>query len=122
MNLNEEQRRKVNRFILLKVGWTRISPDPDMMQYTAQCPDGKWGLVPDYTRSLDACHEALTWLSQNHMDAEQWEAFGHRVEEIHPTATLTTNSGVDYYDFANLLCSPSESIAVALFLTLGGEL
>lgn len=132
MNLNEEQRRKVNQFIAEKRGWTNIHAfnkhkeggtqnyrDGDLVGYFNGVTKRH---IPDYTRSLDACHESLTWLSQNFMDAEQWEAFGHKVEEMHPTATLTTNSGVDYYDFATLLCTPSDQIAVALFLTLGGEL
>jgi hypothetical protein len=69
MNLTEEQRRKINQFIAEKRGWK--SPDhPDTKAQTDgwSMPE-KWWLdptgelqfrhnIPDYTRSLDACHEA----------------------------------------------------------------
>lgn len=134
MNLTHEQRDKINAFIAEKCGWT-FNPPIIMREFSeaeksaaSACwtapGNSPWHTqqLPDYCASLDACHEALIWLRDNHMDADQWEAFGHKVELIHPTATLSCGKLIDYHDFATLLCTPSDQIALALFQTLGGEL
>lgn len=49
---------QINKTIARHLGWTHISNDPDMVQYTARRPDGKWELIPRYTSDLNAMHEA----------------------------------------------------------------
>ena len=45
------------RVVIAQVcGWTKF--EPDTIQYLAQGPDGKWGLIPNYLRDLNAMHEA----------------------------------------------------------------
>ena len=36
-----------------------------MIQYTAQQPDGKWALIPDYPNDLNACHVMEEHLRDN---------------------------------------------------------
>ena len=51
--------QEINQTIAAALGWSKLTKDPAMMvQYTAQMPDGKWGMVPDYCNDLNAMHEA----------------------------------------------------------------
>lgn len=36
------------------LGWKHLPKDPEMIQYTAELPNGKWGLIPDYPNDLNA--------------------------------------------------------------------
>jgi hypothetical protein len=39
-------------------GWDHLPKDPEMIQYTARNPEGKWGEIPHYTTDLNAMHKA----------------------------------------------------------------
>ncbi len=48
------------------MGWKSLPKDPEMIQYTAQNPDGKWGMIPDYPNDLNAMHEAESLLGDGY--------------------------------------------------------
>ena len=47
-----------NLTIAKACGWTYLPKDPEMMQYVARMPNGKWDKIPDYINDLNAMHEA----------------------------------------------------------------
>lgn len=82
-------------------GWTGFNPDniPDCLQYTAQAPSGKWGLIPDYLNDLNAMHEA-----EKVLDSEQW----------HKYASL-----IGRHDYKLLLHATAAHRAEAFLRTIG---
>lgn len=91
-NLTEEQRRKINQFIAEKCGIT--------MSMVAR--------LPDYTRSLNACHDG-----EKALTADQCEAY------------LDNLCGVLPHDWTApgwVFHATAEQRALALFTTLGGVL
>jgi hypothetical protein len=51
--MNEQEQRIA---IAKACGWTKFTPDT--IQYTARRADGKWDVIPDYPRDLNAMRKA----------------------------------------------------------------
>lgn len=113
MNLTEDQRRNINLFIAEKRGW--IGFVEGVSTYVGYPPGGiDLEPIPDYTRSLDSCHEVeihLGWhaIELSHIVYKQYDQYISKIRHFRG------NDGREH-------CATAEQRALALFETLGGVL
>ena len=102
-------------------GWTKIhQPVFGIDNLHGIFPNGNLSIyvpVPNYLTDLNAMHEAEKYVTHGQMDADQWEQYGRELQLVHPTAILTTNGVVDYYEFATLAHCTAAQRAEAFLRT-----